>query len=385
MTTSEEPAIPISRRRFLAYSLGGLSAAALSACATPAPAKPPEQPAATAKTEAPVAAKPAQPAKAPAVVTPADVSVTYLPILALVPFYVAEDAGLLKDQGIKATFKNVNLYTVLPLIAKGDEDTGIMATSPAFINAVNSGLDVKAVADRLTYLCSSDNHLVVRKDLWDSGAVKDGKDLKGKTMAILAKGSATEYWHSVWLRQNGLQAADIRIVAFGFSEMLTALKTKAIDAAYIAEPQLTQALDEGVAQRLTPMYRVVPGENVGQIVFSGKFMRERTEVAQRWMNAYLQAVRWYQDPRNKGRAMEIVVKWTKVSEKLVEKMYGGDSWPWIDPNGEMNVQKVLDGAGKWMLDEKLVQKLPKVEELYDDRFVKEAVRQLGRTSVTRTC
>ena len=66
--------------------------------------------------------------------------------------------------------------------------------TPAFINGVTQGLDIKIVAGR--EYNSGDGvsaGLVVRKDLYDSGEINTVAELKGRKVAISAVGSISHF------------------------------------------------------------------------------------------------------------------------------------------------------------------------------------------------
>jgi NitT/TauT family transport system substrate-binding protein len=304
------------------------------------------------------------------------VKTTYMPILALAPLFAGEEAGIFTKNGIKNEYKNVNLYDALPVIAQGREDVGIIAPSAAFFNAINQGQKVVGVADRLTYDCSADNKLVVSKKLYDSG-VKTFADLKGKTLAILGPGTATQYWNDLLEAKNGMKDSDFKSIKnLAYPDTLTALQTGGVDAGYLAEPLLSQAIEKGIAMPIEAMYNVVPGDDVGFMIYSQKFAQGDTKTAQAWMDAWLESVRYYLDPANKDAVLAAVSKWTEIPVKSLAKIYGTDSWPYMTPNGEVN----LDGPKKvisWLSDNKLIEKVPPESTWYDATFVKNAVAKLG--------
>jgi len=306
------------------------------------------------------------------------VKTTYMNILALAPLFAGEEAGIFEKNGIKNEYENVNLYEALPLIAQGRQDVGIMAASAAFYNAINQGQQVVAVADRLTYDCSSDNKLVVRKELFDQG-VKTYKDLEGKTLAILGEGTATQYWNDKLADENGMSADSFKsIKELGYPETLTALETGGVDAGYLAEPLLSQAIEKGVAEPIIPMYEVVPGDDVGFMIYSKKFADENPETAQAWMKSWLESVRYYLDPANKDAVVAAVSKWTEIPEESLAAMYGTDSWPWMNPNGAVNVDGP-ERAMDWMLERKFIETAPETSAWYDEQFVTSAVEELGES------
>lgn len=304
------------------------------------------------------------------------VRTTYMNILALAPLFAGEEAGIFEENGIKNEYEEVNLYDALPLIAQGRQDVGIIAASAAFYNAINQGQEVKAVADRLTYSCSTDNKLVVSKELYDGG-VRTYKDLEGTTLAILGEGTATQYWNDLLEEQNGMTDESFEAIKFlGYPETLTALKTGGVDAGYLAEPLLSQAVADGTAVPIVPMYEVVPGDDVGFMIYSSKFAEENPEAAQAWMDAWLESVRYYLDPANKDAVIAAVSKWTKIREESLAAIYGTDSWSWMNPNGGIEVEGP-DKAMDWMLENEFIEEIPAVDEWYDDQFATAAAERLG--------
>ena len=86
----------------------------------------------------------------------------------------------------------------------------------------------------------------------------------------------------------------------GFPEMLVALHNKAIDAAINNKPTITLAEEEGVAVRASKDV-IYPGQQTAVVLYSEKFAQERRPVAEKFMNAYIRAVRDYNNAIHGGR------------------------------------------------------------------------------------
>ncbi|HBY92341.1 MAG: ABC transporter substrate-binding protein [Ardenticatenaceae bacterium] len=314
------------------------------------------------------------------------VTMAYVPIVALGPLYLADELGYFAKRGIKNEYTtNANPYDLLGVQSQGKLDANIVGTSAAFFNAINSGLKVRAVSDRMQYRCSSDNMLIVRSSLYDEG-VKTPADLKGKKIAIIARGSGTEYWLSLILSKENMKLSDVEIVTLSYPDTVNALKTGAIDAGFVAEPLTVQAIRDGTAKRIIAMHQVLPGQQLGEMIFSQEFTaRDGGKWAQAWLAAWLEGVRYYLDPANKERVIQTVSKWTRVDEGIIRELYGTDQWPWMNPNGDLDTEYIAANDGKWMLENKLIEKLPPASEYYNDGPLKAAQNELGRVEVKRDC
>ena len=382
------------KRSFLVFLNVFPIALFIIACApanTPAPTSVPAPTQAIAPTGVPaITTAPTQAGAQPTAASPggnlANATMAYVNITAMGPLYMAEEQGFFAKYGIKNEYNNApNPYNLLGVQSQGKLDVNIVGTSAAFFNAFNQGLNIRAVADRMQYKCSSDNILITRTAAYDAG-LKTTADLKGKKVAIISRGSGTEYWLSLILSKVNLKLSDVNIVTLSYPDTVTALKTGAIDAGFVAEPLAAGALSDGTAKRLIAMHEVLPGEQLGELIFSQDFIgRNGGKTAAGWLAAWIEGVRYFQDPANKERVIDIVTKWTSVDRAIIVKLYGTDQWPYADPNGDLDTEYIAKNDGQWMLDTKLIEKLPPASEYYDTTPLKAAQTLVGKVPVNRDC
>lgn len=313
------------------------------------------------------------------------VTVNSLEILSLGPMMVADAKGFFAKHNIEVEFSNADIYSRLAVQSQGKLDVNIPGIGGAFFNAVNQGLRLKAVADRQQYRCASDNLLLARTEAF-AGGLKSVADLKGKKVAILAKGSTTEYWLDRALREVGLTQADLgQIVTLSYPDTANALKSGAIDAGFVVQPTAYQLISEGVAKRIIAMNEVAPNQEQGLITMSQDFIDKRPEVAARWLAGWLEGVRYYQDPANEAEVVKIIAERTKVPADIVGKLYGTDQWPYMNPNGRVDTATAEAEDGKWMLDNKVIEKMPEVSQWYDESVVEAALKIIGEVENNRDC
>ncbi len=301
---------------------------------------------------------------------------TLTPLLAYAHLYSAIDKGIFAKYGIENQIDSVDIVASLPIVARGSYDWGRSSNGPGYFNALNSGLAVIGVVDRLTYTCSSDNCLSVSTKNYDAG-VRAFADLKGKVIGINAPGSATDYWVGRALAEAKMTRADVRVVAMGYPELLSALTAGSVDAGYLPEPLLTKGVFEGKVKILQPVVNVVPGDNIGMMFF-GKAFADRTDLATRWLMAYVEGIRFAQNRENRNEVIRIVAKYTKVETPILESIYDKRvTWPQVDPNGRVDAEKMLAGQGQFFLQTKQVDKLPAASRVFDPTLLNAALKQIG--------
>ena len=235
-------------------SFGVITALAilLGACSSGTPAGSRPAPAATAPAaSAPAApAAPGAPAAAPAappqIMT---VKIGTTPSISNGARYIALERGDFREAGIE--MEDVHSDTsaqILPSLAAGQIEIAGGGISAALFNAIAQGIPVRLVLDQWTaYPGNGAGGLIVRKDLVDSGQVRDFADLRGLKIGITAKGQATEYGLATGLAKAGLTLADVETTLMPYPDMTVALGNRNIDGANTIEPYGELAVAQGFA------------------------------------------------------------------------------------------------------------------------------------------
>jgi ABC-type nitrate/sulfonate/bicarbonate transport system substrate-binding protein len=303
------------------------------------------------------------------------------------PLFVADQLGFFQKRGITLAKTPTNdIYGMLAPLSQGQLDVLQSASSPALFNALNQGLRFKVVADRLTSLCSSENMLVVRRELWDQG-VRRAADLKGKKVGSFAPGSATSFWLDRWLADNGMSAADMgQIIYLGPVDTSNALQNAAIDAGFVGQPAALPLLTQRKVVRLATPHEMVPGQQLGVWVMSDQFLANSGDVAARWLAAWIEGVRFVNDPKNKDQVIDVVSKATEVERDRIATLYGTDQFPYANPNGTANAERMEREDATWMLQKNLIQKLPERSAWYSDAPIRAALQLVsGEVDAKRSC
>jgi NitT/TauT family transport system substrate-binding protein len=283
--------------------------------------------------------------------------------------YIAIEKGFFKEQGVNTEISNFDSAAkMVPALVAGELEVSVGSASAGLFNAVAQQAPFRIVADKgQTREGYGFSLLAVRKDLVDSGQVKTFRDLKGKKIALLAKGNIQHYLVGKMAEEVGLTINDVELSFLGAPNQVTAFETKAIDAAYAVEPWVARFAERGVAVRFrTPdQVKGLGSVQVGVIIYSGKFINERRPVAQRWMNAYLKAAELFHKNGTKDPEIAAILeKYTKVPAKVIQTAIP----PYQDPNGRVLRENLADQA-QWFTSNGMQQKVS-IENALDLSFLK---------------
>jgi NitT/TauT family transport system substrate-binding protein len=298
-----------------------------------------------------------------------------------VAFYIAEKRGYFKQEGLQADFVyfDSGAKMIVPL-GSGALDAGGGATSAGLYNAVERGIELRIVADKGMSVEGYDyKALVVRKDLVDSGAFKSLGDLKGKKVAVVAKGAADESVLHQALLKGELRDADIERVYVPFSQQIVALQNKGIDAAIAGEPDITQMLRAGIAVRFAGLSKFYPHE-AALVLYSGKFFQDRG-TGVKFLKAYLRAVRDYDGALKDGKiagpgAEEIIAMLGGMTGVKDLSIFRDAVPPYIEPNGALYMT-ALETDLAYYKELGLVKNDLTLARVVDRSFAEEAAAQLG--------
>ena len=156
-----------------------------------------------------------------------------LPAISNAAVYIAAEKGFFKEQGV---FTDISTFASaakqVPALVVGELEVSVGSASAGLFNAVAQQGPFRIVADKgQAREGFGFSLLTVRKDLVDSGQVKSVRDLKGKKIAILAKGNIQHYLVGKMAEEAGLTINDVELTFLDAPSQVTAFETKAIDAA----------------------------------------------------------------------------------------------------------------------------------------------------------
>ena len=312
---------------------------------------------------------------------PTRVRMGVLGVLPEAGIYVALEQGYYREQGIELDMTPFDSAArMVPALGTGQLDAGDGSHSAGLFNAVARGIGIKLVADAASgppgYPVVS---LLFRRDLVDSGQVRGPGDLRGRRVALPARGLPTEVLLADWLRPAGLRVEDIDIVEMGFPDQIPAFGSGALDATVIPEPFQTRLAEQGVATVYQGSDQVDPGFQVAAVMYSAGFARDQADIARRFMVAYLRGVRVYNDAVIKGDVaarqvtVAALIQNTPVKDAaLYERMVLAG----LHPDGRMNVASIAQHQEYW-LAAGVQQTRIDLDTLVDYSFADAAVQTLG--------
>jgi NitT/TauT family transport system substrate-binding protein len=302
-----------------------------------------------------------------------------------VGFFLALKKGYFRDEGLTVELTQMaNAPQMIGPLGMGQLDVGAGTVAASLYNAVAQNIMIRAVADkgsmRKGYGFSG---LLVRKDLVDSGRFKTYVDLKGMKLAVGTFGSANSSAMNEALKKGGLKWSDAAsIVALQFPQHIVAYQNKAIDASMTNEPTATTAVQNGLAIRVAGNDEIYPAQQTAVVLYSEIFARQKPQIAQKFMRAYVRAVRDYNDALKDGRiagpnADEVIATLTEHTFIKDAAIHRSITPAAIDPDGRMNMEGLRNDLA-FFKEQKLLQD-PNitVERIIDTSFVEKAVQELG--------
>jgi NitT/TauT family transport system substrate-binding protein len=290
------------------------------------------------------------------------VKVAQIPTTSNGPLFIAQEEGYFARQGIDVEWvKFSGVAAALPLLVNGDIAVSAGPLTPGLINAIAKGANVRIVAEkgRVAAGYCTPAALVVRRDLYEEGLIRNVSDLKGrKIMAI----SDQDYGMFRALSLGNLTTADVELIDMDFASGVIAFRNKGIDAAVLTEPYVTQALESGSVVVLVPGQEIYPDYPYA-LYYGPAILEKNPDLGRRFMIAYLQGVRQYNEGKTE-RNLEILQNYTRLDRELLNQSC---LYP-VAPDGNLPWKPVNEYL-EWMYANKKIAQKPDENQLFDKSFV----------------
>ena len=260
-------------------------------------------------------------------------------------------------------------------MAQGELDVWASFVSIGIFNAIARGGRIRLVADK-GYIAPTgcvSTAVIARKNLVEAGELDSLAQLQGRRIAIEPP-TPEGYYVEKLLDTAGLTLADVETVDMPPPAELEALENGSIDLTGTSEPWVTRILRTGHGVLWLPVQQVIPDFQWAFIAYGPTLLDENPDAGQRFMVAYLKALRQYSKGKTE-RNLELLAEFTELEPELLAEV----CWPSVHDDGRINAQSILDfqawAVGKGYLDSPVTE-----EQFWDPSFVEYANEVLGVSS-----
>ncbi|HTJ26449.1 MAG TPA: ABC transporter substrate-binding protein [Candidatus Limnocylindria bacterium] len=220
----------------------------------------------------------------------------------------AKDEGFFAKAGLDVDVELMNNGSAIAAaVASGAVDVA-QANIVSLATAHERGIPFVLVAPGGFYASANPTTaLVVAK----TSPVHGPKDLAGKTIAISGIKNITQVAAQSWLARSGVDVANVHFIELPFPQMGPALAGGRVDAAVIAEPDLSDVLAQG-GRVVSPVYDAI-GKNflVGAWFTTAAWSRAHPDLVRRFAAAIAQTAAWANT--HQAESARVLEKYTKIA------------------------------------------------------------------------
>ena len=307
----------------------------------------------------------------------AQVRVALLPFLSNAPLILAREEGDFAAQGLEVEFVRMAVSKgAVASLLRGDLDVLPAFPGPGLLNAMARGGGVRFVADKGRFPTSECLYqaLVMRDALLQGRpGLESGADVL--TLSVDAT-TVSHFFVERALEQAGLPVERLRVVTIPNEAELDALAQGSIDLAVLSDPWLTRFVGEGRGTIWKTAGSVLPGFQFAVVAYGPSLTERRPEVGKRFMTAYLQGVRRYNEGKT-SRNVAILAKATGLQPALLRTT----CWPEIHSDGRIDAESIR-AFQQWALEKGYVDRVLPADEWWDPRFVDHADGALAGTAAS---
>ena len=248
------------------------------------------------------------------------------------PVSVANTLGEYAKENLEVEFVNLSFSNSLPQLANGQVDLAVGGFETALFNAGNTDLGIKVIAGNY-YPPKASNYTVAQTGLWcrrDSFTTPANpilKEIESKKWGTAAgRGSSAVYYSAAEIQKRvpdfSIKKVDVQTIPS--TEIITALKNKALDCGILLDPLWTTVKDDPAFFQAATQ---TPGEPLGHMAFGKSLLVDKPEVGQAFLRAYIRTINTYfaGNYHQDDKVMAEIQKWTGATNEAQAVLKGLDS------------------------------------------------------------
>lgn len=236
------------------------------------------------------------------------VSVGVIPIVDTAPIWLGDQEGFFADEGLDLDIQTASGgAAIIPGVQSGSYDFAF-SNLVSLMVANDKGLDMKVVANgNSTTGTDHDFGAVVVPGDSD---IKSPKDLAGKKVSVNNLSNIGDTTIKTVVEEDGGDPNTINFVEVGFPDAPAALDNGVVDAAWILDPFLTQAVDGGARVISNNFTDFDPELDIAAYFTSQAAIDKNPELAQKFQRAMDKSLEFAE--KNPDKVREIVGTYTKI-------------------------------------------------------------------------
>ncbi len=222
--------------------------------------------------------------------------------------FYGKDEGFFKKAGLDVDARLMDGgAAIAAAVASGSLDIA-QANLVSLATAHERGIPFIAIAPAGLYSeAAPTTNLVVAK----SSTIKTGKDLENKTVAVNGLRNITQIGADGWVEQGGGDPDKVRFMEMPFPLMGAALQAGRIDAAVIAEPELSAVVASGGVRIIGAPYDSIGKQFlIGAWFTTREWAKAHPDAVKRFVASIIEAGRWANGHRTESAS--ILEKYTKI-------------------------------------------------------------------------
>jgi len=295
----------------------------------------------------------------------------------------AKEKGYFKEAGIDVDIELIDASAAfVPALATNALNVVEGGVSASLFNGILQGLPIKSAFDSTS---TPINHYLMRRpDLAEK--YKSIKDLKGAVVAVNAPSSIALYEVTKLLETEGLSIKDVEVKVIPFAQMGIAFQTKAIEVGLQITPFASTLEQQGIATRWISSDRTLRPTpvQISTSMYNTDWAAQNPKVAQAFFTQLLRGARDYCNAYHGGSYRPellklLVANGVAPSTDILDKIL----WPARNPDGHVFKESMTDVL-KWYVGQGLVRSEIPIDQVVNDQFAAEAVKQLGAFKLENT-
>jgi len=189
--------------------------------------------------------------------TPTKMKVAYTATSDFASGFIAAEAGYFKNRGLDVEFQLIPLNSTMPAALQSGSIDLAGTTLPVFLQAVDSGLDLIAIAGSGITLPSDQNFgIVVKTDI----TIAKPEDYAGKRIGVPGIGAFLHVLFQNWLIEKGVDIKKVTFVEVSFPQMADVLRAGNVDGVITGEPIMSRIVQANIGKVATYFNEVLKGE-----------------------------------------------------------------------------------------------------------------------------